>query len=61
MILIKREEPDHGGGGGSVAGHAPDTTSVTPPEFVTVFPDSSSRFIYYRLVQKTIFALLAGT
>ena len=45
MILIKREEPDHGGGGGGVAGHAPDTTSVTPPEFVTVFPDSSSRFI----------------
>ena len=33
MILIKREEPD-GGGGGGMAGHAPDTTSVTPPEFV---------------------------
>ena len=49
MILIKREEPDHGGGGGGVAGHAPDTTSVTPPEFVTVFPDSSSGSSQYRL------------
>ena len=41
MILIKREEPDGGGVAGSCP--APDTTSVTPPEFVTtVFPDSSS-------------------